>query len=119
MLQVVATLTAMSISEPGRERKHLGVVGDQAFTLIDHLSCLFPHCQQPQKYHLADSLTSTLLGVGQFFRKHSEEGTPCVDMNLRGARQILRGKRAGALAQACRQSRAPTLSTDLGLPAGC
>ena len=36
------------------------------------------------QYHRANSLTSTFLGVGQFSRRHSEAGTPCVDMNLRG-----------------------------------
>jgi hypothetical protein len=37
--------------------------------------------------HWAKSLTSTLLGAGQFFSRHSEAGTPLVDMKLRGIGQ--------------------------------
>ena len=39
------------------------------------------------KYHLANSLMSTLLGAGQFFPRHSEAGTPCIDIKLRGPGQ--------------------------------
>jgi len=39
------------------------------------------------KYHLANSLTSTLLGAGQFSPRHSEAGTPCIDIKLRGSGQ--------------------------------
>jgi hypothetical protein len=39
------------------------------------------------QYHRAKSLTSTLLGAGQFFYRHSEAGTPLLDMKLRGPGQ--------------------------------
>ena len=39
------------------------------------------------QYHRAKSLTSTLLGTGQFFCRHSEAGTPLLDMKLRGSGQ--------------------------------
>ena len=39
------------------------------------------------QYHRAKSLTSTLLGRVEFFRRHSEVGTSFVDMKLLGSSQ--------------------------------
>jgi len=45
------------------------------------------------KYHLANSLVSTLLGAGQFFPRHSEAGTLCIDIKLCGSGQHFWDKR--------------------------
>ena len=44
------------------------------------------------QYHRAKSLMITLLQTGHFSRRHSREGTPCVDMILRGSVSIPEGR---------------------------
>jgi hypothetical protein len=52
-----------------------------------HAYEMHAYAEQDLQYHRAKSLTSTLLGTGQFFCRHPEAGTPLLDMKLRGSGQ--------------------------------
>jgi hypothetical protein len=73
--------------------------------------------RDPQ-YHRAKPLTSTLLKAGRFFCRHSEAGTPFLDMKLRGSGQRSEeGRKLKPLSKAVARV-GHSLSTDLGPPAG-
>jgi len=70
--------------------------GEEFFSMFLTDSRLGFGASRPERdlqYHRAKSLTSTLLGTGQFFCKHSEAGTPLLDMKLRGSGQRSGGRK--------------------------